>query len=115
MTKAQTAIDNLACASGRYDLRALPLDSNCPECGHPIALSVNALPLTRWLPGYRRGVTFFAVAIFALTVGADWLYRNWFRIVGNLNIDHYAASFLVTAVILCPAAWWMSRPASFLR
>jgi hypothetical protein len=114
---ATPIIDGLLCGECGYDLRSLPLDSNCPECGRRIADSIAALPVTRWLPTFRRGVTFLALALFIFTLGVEgWIYRqrtsDW-DFVHKINSD--AAIALFYALLLFPAAWWMSAPAPFLR
>ncbi|MHC4091990.1 MAG: hypothetical protein ACYSVY_17270 [Planctomycetota bacterium] len=38
----------LYCAHCGYDLRSLPLDTVCPECGRPAKLGVPAAEVNRW-------------------------------------------------------------------
>jgi hypothetical protein len=72
--------------------------------------------VARWLPGFRRGVSFFGLAILVLMLfGSEWFYRNWYRNwFSGTGIDFYGGQWLLAALIFFPAAWWMSKPASFI-
>lgn len=57
----------LACVSCGYDLRDLPIEGNCPECGTPIARSLHGEKLSsadpRWLNALAGGQTLIAWGI----------------------------------------------------
>ena len=60
---------DLACAVCNYNLQGLPLDGNCPECGHPIphSLAASQFANPRHLRQLGRGLSlFFFPAIYAL-------------------------------------------------
>jgi hypothetical protein len=113
MTVAPDATaEGLTCAACGYELRGLPPDSACPECGTSIEDTVGAAPVVRWLGGFRLGVTAFGLALFllpfvvdALTGGLRWFGRR-------INPD--GRVLLAQALLLLPAAWWLTRPATFL-
>src|SRR5204863_8364142 len=101
-------IDNLLCAHCGYDLRTLPADSNCPECGRAIIDSVKMGPLMRWLPGFRSGVSFLCLAfIVGMPQIQDWVYEQaWDRF--HLNAEGASAVFFATMFL--PAAWFLTTP-----
>src|SRR3954467_2251032 len=79
MPASSITTDNLICLQCGYDLRALPTESNCPECGRPISDSIAAQPLIDWLPSFRRGVSLLC---FTFLIGMPpiqgWLYdKAW--------------------------------------
>jgi hypothetical protein len=113
MTVAPDATaESLTCAACGYDLRGLPPESACPECGTAIEDTGAAAPVVRWLPGFRLGVTAFAVAVFLLpfVVNAVTGGLRWF----GLLINPDGRLLLAQALLLLPAAWWLTRPAAFL-
>lgn len=58
--------DPVCCRGCGYDLRASLASIACPECGHPVALSMQAESLaladSRWLKSMRAGALLFSVA-----------------------------------------------------
>ena len=103
----------MTCAECGYDLRGLPDDSACPECGRRIADTAAALPVTRWLPGFRRGVACLGVALLVMPFAEDTATSRmrWFGVL--INPD--GLLYLTHALLLLPAAFWMTLPAPFLR
>jgi hypothetical protein len=114
MTAAPESVGpELTCAACGYDLRGLPPHSMCPECGTPVERTVAAGPVVRWLPGFGRGATALVVALLALPFVEDAVrdHMRWFGVL--INPD--GRVLLARALLLFPAAWWMTRPATFLR
>ncbi|MBB6430905.1 hypothetical protein [Algisphaera agarilytica] len=83
------AVD-LPCVSCGYLLRTLPPDGSCPECGKPVAETLEAgnirlLPLD-WLGGLQGGAVFLAISIPLLGlfgIGA----LTWLLIAITITID----------------------------
>jgi len=108
MPTSSITAEDLICIQCGYDLRTLPADSNCPECGRTITDSVRMGPLMRWLPGFRRGVTFLCLAFI---VGMPHIQRRiydqaWDRF--HLNAEGASAVFF--AFMFLPAAWFLTTP-----
>jgi len=107
-------VQDLPCAECGYNLRTLPTDSACPECGRRIADTLAAGPVTAWLPGVRRGLTCLAVAWVALPLAEIGIWSDSFRI-GPRAVNRDGVTYLVEALLAAPAAWYLTRPAPFLR
>ena len=108
MLDKSSITDILLCAQCGYDLRNLPADSNCPECGRAIADSVRMSPLMRWLPGFRRGVSFLCLAFLISVPNVQrWIYdQAWDR----LHLNPEGASAVFFAIVFLPAAWFLTTP-----
>ena len=104
--------EGMTCAECGYDLRGLPPDSACPECGRVIAESEAAAPVRAWLPGFRRGVACLAGALLVLPFAEQAAYGRM-RWLGN-RVNPDGLTYLLRALLLLPAAWWMTGAAPFL-
>jgi hypothetical protein len=100
--------DDLTCAQCGYALRTLQSDSNCPECGRAIADSLRTVPLMRWLPGFRRGVSFLCLAF---VVGIPWI-QYWIYELGwdRLHVNPEGVSAVFFALMFLPAAMFLTTP-----
>lgn len=77
-------LDDMTCFGCGYNLRTLAVSGDCPECGHPIALTLaqyTGLPDPAWLRRVRWGVDLIlaSVVLFVLVYMAilnihSWLY-----------------------------------------
>ena len=104
----------MTCAECGYNLHGLPPESACPECGRPIADSVAAAPVVAWRPHFRLGVLLLGLGLAALPFAGDAATRNSWRFRGAL-VNRDGLLYLTQALLLLPAAWWMTTPAPFLR
>jgi hypothetical protein len=108
MSTSRITADDLICIQCGYDLRTLPADSNCPECGRAITDSVKMGPLIRWLPGFRSGVSFLCLAFL---IGAHWIQRWVYEFAWDrFNVNSDGASAVFFALMFLPAAWFLTTP-----
>ena len=104
----------MTCAECGYNLHGLPPESRCPECGRPIAESVAAAPVVAWRPHFRLGVMFLGLGLLALPYSERAATSGPLRFRGAM-VNPDGLLYLTHALLLLPAAWWMTTPAPFLR
>ena len=104
----------MTCAECGYDLHGLPPDSRCPECGRSIPESVAAQPVIAWRPAFRRAVLFLGIGLLAWPPLESAIYRHVLSI-REWSVNRDGLVYMVQALTLLPAAWWMTTPAPFLR
>src|SRR5207244_6374145 len=71
-----------------------------------------AIPITHWLPGFRRGVTFLLLAMLAAIPSVQWRFHYLY--IYSLRINPEALLATTYALIFFPAVWFMTRRADFL-
>ncbi len=113
---AVTAGDHVICNNCGYDLRGLPAEGNCPECGAPIAWSTRDDPLrhrpTRWI-GILAQAMAWQVAGNVLGLVLTFV---WFIPVIVMQEEADGENPLVwllwilTTVVDFGAAWFLTRP-----
>jgi hypothetical protein len=102
------AADIFPCARCGYDLRTLPDDSNCPECGLIIAESASVRPLLPWLRRFRRGVTFLLPGLLLAVPYVEWWL--YLRFHYDFRTNPEGGVFLTRALLFVPAIWFMTIP-----
>jgi len=63
---------------------------------------------------FRRGVLSLGIGLLALPFVEQFVYRRVFN-VGEWSVNRDGLVYLARALVLLPAAWWMTTPAPFLR
>ena len=104
--------DELPCAGCGYFVRGLDPAGNCPECNHPIAASVEAqklLPTRRALRALRRGSVSMLVVIAAFDLPEWFAFSDYHPNFRGHSINADGTRYLGIALLLLPAAWWLSR------
>ena len=105
---AREAAAELTCTACGYDLRMLPSSGACPECGQPIAVSLDDLAISRprWLRSMSVGSTLIGIGI--LTGGAG----VWLRFGHRAMWPEWDALWLlpVGAVISASGTWCFAAP-----
>jgi hypothetical protein len=104
--------DDVTCARCGYLLRGLDPAGNCPECNHPIAASIEAqtlLPARRALRALRRGAIAMLIAVAAFDLPYKFAYSDYRPSFGGRSLNPDGTRHLGTALLLLPAAWWLSR------
>jgi hypothetical protein len=117
---AETVLSCIACG---YDLRGLPFEGRCPECGTPVEVSRRRPLLRHADPRYVRtlvigaGVCLLAVLIDAAmtAVIATWrAYRGPLSLPGVLalrgNVEWITAALHIVATFLITAREWRDEP-----
>src|SRR5258706_646878 len=117
MPELLSTVEALTCVKCSYSLRGLDRTSNCPECGHSIADSAAALPISRWVPGFRRALTFLMLA---LLIEVPWLNRLLYLDLlyelryRRISINPEGTLAIIYALLALPASYLLTRPTLFL-
>ena len=67
MTSKYPLDEPIYCPSCGYDLRSLPVDGVCPECGQPTRFGVWVEQINRWAE--RRALDLYCIAVLLVVVG----------------------------------------------
>jgi hypothetical protein len=105
---------DVSCRKCAYNLRGLPVDGNCPECGRAVGLSIVGDLLRysdpAWLVTLRRGVTLILLSILAMIVVA-FIGGFLGARAGNGNEGSPAALMSLGAQLLgFFGAWFLTAP-----
>ena len=90
--------DAIFCVGCGYDLRSLPVDGPCPECGRAFdpnwRRTYRTKPRGRWWTGrlLRTAAALFAILFAVVGVGGGWVY--WRYTVEMQSIEKLKASGL---------------------
>jgi hypothetical protein len=81
MMSARTTIDHdLTCGGCGYNLRGLPSDGTCPECGGDVATALSDVPSPDWLRRLAVGSLLIAAGVLTGAIGtvaATFGYGRW--------------------------------------
>jgi hypothetical protein len=120
---AGTPIDlDVPCAGCGYNLRTLPRDGVCPECGKSIAQSWYAYSIRRadlgqlresglpWLRAMREGVTIALVAFVLSLFGIGYRVEGILPRFDSVRTPLWLVPFVVVYVLSCYSSWKLMTP-----
>lgn len=114
--------NDLPCVKCRYNLRTLPINGNCPECGHAVADSLRAEQLRRtelgglrnydpaWLKAMERGLRLAWIAWVASLVGLFYGVVNPPYTHNTVPAILWTTPLVVVYILSCWAAWILAAP-----
>ena len=124
---AQAIEHDLTCGGCDYNLRGLPRNGACPECGHDVAATLQGFSRTRaaWLRRVSRGSLLIGIGILVGGVGlgaiAAWAkLLRWIRVLfGSAGVAAMTelrgwfllCSFASGAIIAAIGTWIFATPA----
>ncbi|HEX4794126.1 MAG TPA: hypothetical protein VH370_10055 [Humisphaera sp.] len=105
---------DISCRKCAYDLRGLPVESNCPECGTSVGASFKS-DLLRfsdpgWLDVLRKGANSTIVGVCVVVLGSVILIGA--SIAGSSAVPRLASGFilLVGYFLVIRGAWLLASP-----
>ena len=114
---AASVVDrDVPCRKCAYNLRSLPVDGRCPECGSPVGLSLQGDLLRfsdpKWLQTLRRGVNFILYAVMIVII---WIITY---VIVAFSAPEFAAKLdaigpaigILISVLFIGGAWLLTMP-----
>src|ERR1043165_5406289 len=105
----------LHCHTCGYNLRGLDHANRCPECGHEIRLTLEALAARpQWIRTVSRGALFIAAAIALDSAALALTFAGW-RVMPLRPMTHLLAPslplmHLLATLIAAAGAWFFFTP-----
>jgi hypothetical protein len=116
----QPVASELRCAGCGYDLRGLPRNGRCPECGTPVVASLAQFTLyfadPGWLARLQLGTRLLLTAVVWFIGG---IITNFALLASNATPNMTTASHAVFGVVavalLCASSWCATTPSPAMR